>query len=190
MPPVPPQGKQRGGRSNIAVPLHVLKESRAFLFPHLVFLTVAFQRPSPRVLAALGVAVLSAVCPLRPVLAQPSPKVARATRVTRAPRIDGRLDDAMWTAVKPLDDLVQRQPLEGAAPTERSEIYIAYDDEALYIGARLHRVRPQEISRTVTRLPRSCATCSSSSRACAQKGHCPHQKISTAVWPAGAGAAL
>ena len=151
MPPVPPQGKQRSGRSNIAVPLHVLGESRAFLFPPLVFLTVPFQRPSPRVLAALGVAVLSTVYPLRPVPAQPSPKIARATRVTRAPRIDGRLDDAMWTAVKPLDDLVQRQPLEGAAPTERSEIYIAYDDEALYIGARLHRVRPQEISRTFTR---------------------------------------
>ncbi|NCW45407.1 MAG: hypothetical protein EBV77_08030 [Gemmatimonadaceae bacterium] len=83
--------------------------------------------------------------------AQPSAKVARATRVTRAPRIDGRLDEALWAGVRPIDDLVQRQPREGAAPTERSEIFIAYDDEALYIGARLHRVRPQEISRTFTR---------------------------------------
>jgi len=94
------------------------------------------------VLAAMGARVLRA---------QPSPKVARAQRVSRAPRIDGRLDDAIWSTVSPVSDLVQRQPREGAEPTERTEVYIAYDDEAIYIGARLHRKRPEEISRTFTR---------------------------------------
>jgi hypothetical protein len=42
--------------------------------------------------------------------AQPSPKVARAVRVSRAPRIDGRLDDATWSRLTPIADFVQQQP--------------------------------------------------------------------------------
>jgi hypothetical protein len=103
-------------------------------------------------LAALILALLLGVSPrTTPLAAQPSPKVARATRVTRAPRIDGRLDDVTWATVKPVDDLVQLRPIEGAPPTERTEVFIAYDDEALYIGARLHRRVPRDISRTFTR---------------------------------------
>jgi hypothetical protein len=102
------------------------------------------------VAGSLAAALLLAAPPTR-LRGQPSPKVARATRVNRAPRIDGRLDDDSWVKLRPVDDLVQRQPREGAAPTERTEIFIAYDDEALYIGARMHRNRPEEISRTFTR---------------------------------------
>jgi hypothetical protein len=68
--------------------------------------------------------------------AYPRP-VAEAARTNRAPRIDGRLDDEGWTEARVLTDFIQSQPDPGALATERSEIRLLYDDEALYIGAML-----------------------------------------------------
>ncbi|MGE3618235.1 MAG: DUF5916 domain-containing protein, partial [Gemmatimonadales bacterium] len=59
-------------------------------------------------------------------------------RVTEAPVIDGRLDEAVWQSATPLADFVQRQPAEGAPATERTEVRFLTDGEALYIGAWLH----------------------------------------------------
>ena len=102
--------------------------------------------------ASLAVALASLFGPTsRSVGAQPSPKVARAVRVSRAPRIDGRLDDAAWSRLTPIADFVQQQPREGQAPTEATEVFIAYDNEAIYVGARLHRRDPKELARAVTR---------------------------------------
>ena len=36
----------------------------------------------------------------------------------------------------------QRDPDEGATPSQRTEVRLAYDDDALYVGARLHDDRP------------------------------------------------
>ena len=70
---------------------------------------------------------------------------------SQAPRIDGRLDDAAWRAVTPVEDFAQQRPVEGAAPTERTQVFVRYDDDALYIGARMFRNVPQDIARSVTR---------------------------------------
>jgi hypothetical protein len=107
-----------------------------------------FRRPPIAAILAGALAFLHALA----ADAQPSPKVARATRVEgRAPRIDGRIDDAAWARAVRIDDFLQQRPTEGSEPTERTEVYLLYDEEALYVGARMHRARPQEISRTVTR---------------------------------------
>lgn len=53
-------------------------------------------------------------------------------RLTGPVRIDGRGDDAAWAAVPPLP-LTVYLPAYGAAPTERTDIRVAYDDEALYV---------------------------------------------------------
>ena len=63
---------------------------------------------------------------------------ATATRVTAAPTIDGRLDDATWRDARWISGLRQREPREGEPATLATEIAFTYDDEALYIGARLH----------------------------------------------------
>jgi hypothetical protein len=100
--------------------------------------------------AALLSSASGALAP-RTALAQPSPKVARAVRTARAPRIDGRLDDDSWAQLAPISDFVQRQPKEGQAPTEATEVYITYDDEALYVAARMRRRDVKELARAVTR---------------------------------------
>lgn len=84
--------------------------------------------------------------------AQPSTKTAVATRIgDRPPRIDGRLDDAVWRSAKVVDDLVQQRPVEGSTPSERTEVYLLYDEGAIYVGARLFRTDPTKIPRTITR---------------------------------------
>ncbi len=85
-------------------------------------------------------------------IAQPSSKSALATRISGpSPRIDGRLDDQTWTSAQFIDDFAQQRPLEGADPTERTEVSIQYDDVALYVGARLYRRDPRRIPRAISR---------------------------------------
>ncbi|HEY3356517.1 MAG TPA: DUF5916 domain-containing protein [Polyangia bacterium] len=62
----------------------------------------------------------------------------RAVRVTTPPVVDGRLDDPAWSAAPVHRGFVQRQPAEGAAATEDTEVRFVYDDRALYVGIRCH----------------------------------------------------
>ncbi len=64
--------------------------------------------------------------------------VAHAAKRTGNVVIDGKLDDAAWTAATPIGELVQSVPSEGKAPTEKTEIRILYDETAIYIGARMY----------------------------------------------------
>jgi hypothetical protein len=74
-----------------------------------------------------------------------APRVATAARVMNAPRIDGRLDEAEWADAPLLTDFVQREPIEGRAASERTEVRILYDAGALYIGAWLYDREPAGI---------------------------------------------
>ncbi len=77
--------------------------------------------------------------------AQDSARVGRSTRIATAPQIDGRLGEAVWREAQPLTDFVQRDPSEGAPSTERTEVRILTDGEALYIGAWLFDRDPAAI---------------------------------------------
>lgn len=48
--------------------------------------------------------------------------------------MDGLVDEAFWLAIPPSDDFKMQEPKEGGAPTERTEIRIAFDDQNMYIG--------------------------------------------------------
>src|SRR4051812_9239523 len=63
-------------------------------------------------------------------------KDLHAYRITGTPpRIDGRLDDETWALAERIDDLVQNEPDNMQAPSERTVVQIAYDDRYLYIAA-------------------------------------------------------
>jgi len=51
--------------------------------------------------------------------------------------MDGALDESAWSAARAIADFVQREPIEGAAPTDPTDVRIVYDDDAIYIGARM-----------------------------------------------------
>ena len=59
--------------------------------------------------------------------------------------VDGMLDEPAWMQAPAVSGFVQRDPVEGAAPTERTEVFVLYDEEALYVGARLHDTSPDSI---------------------------------------------
>ena len=67
-----------------------------------------------------------------------APPVAEAVRRDGPISLDGKLDDAAWNAAKPITKFTQSQPHEGEPATQRTEIRILYDDQALYIGARVY----------------------------------------------------
>src|SRR6185503_277276 len=60
--------------------------------------------------------------------------VASAVHVTEAPIIDGTLDERVWQEAVPLNGFVQAEPFEGQPGSERTEVRILYDDEAIYVA--------------------------------------------------------
>ena len=63
--------------------------------------------------------------------------VFQATRTTEAPKIDGQLDEPLWAIAPAASGFVQRNPQPGAAASYPTEVHLLYDDQFLYIGARL-----------------------------------------------------
>jgi hypothetical protein len=81
-----------------------------------------------------------------------SPQTVEATRILgTSPRLDGRLTEDVWSGARALSGLLQRDPDEGAPATERTEVRFAYDDDALWIGARMFSTSPSTIRALVTR---------------------------------------
>ncbi|NUP54822.1 MAG: carbohydrate binding family 9 domain-containing protein [Gemmatimonadaceae bacterium] len=72
-------------------------------------------------------------------LSQADPRPSVAATLRREPiSIDGRLTEAAWSAATPITDLHQQTPDEGKPPTERTEIRILFDANAIYVGARMY----------------------------------------------------
>jgi hypothetical protein len=79
-----------------------------------------------------------------PAAAQPAPSSAGAVRGVRAgsalrvdvgPTVDGSLSEGAWANAMPFGDFVQYEPYEGTPATERTEVRILTDADALYVGA-------------------------------------------------------
>ncbi len=81
-------------------------------------------------------------------------KTDRSTNPTHdAPatiRIDGILDESVWQHAG-YSDFTQKDPDESKPPSQQTSVWIAYDNEALYVGARMHDTAPESL---VTRLSR------------------------------------
>src|SRR5688572_12682195 len=77
--------------------------------------------------------------------------VATARRVTETPTIDGLLDEPVWQLAAPLTDFVQADPLEGQPASERTEVRILYDDNAIFVGVICYDSDPSQIITTDTR---------------------------------------
>ena len=80
-----------------------------------------------------------------------NPRTVHATRITVAPHIDGTLDEEIWKQSEPATDFIQRDPDEGKPASERSEVRVLYDDEALYFGCTFYDSEPDKIVARLTR---------------------------------------
>ena len=98
----------------------------------------------PRISVCL--AVLCAATPSASLIAQnihPTPPLeVRAVPLQGAFKLDGRLDDSVWQVAPAATGLRQSHPIGAAVSagdpaTQRTEVRFAYDDAALYVGARM-----------------------------------------------------
>ena len=90
-----------------------------------------------------------------------------AVRVDEPPVIDGLLADDAWRLAAHLSTFVQTAPVEGAAASEPTDVYIAYDGDNLYVGIRARYGEPGLIratARTAIRSRRTIPSPSSSTR--------------------------
>jgi hypothetical protein len=77
--------------------------------------------------------------------------VASARQVADAPTIDGALDEGMWQDAPPLTGFLQAEPFAGQPGSERTEVRILYDDDAIYVGVVCFDRDPSLIVTTDTR---------------------------------------
>ena len=68
----------------------------------------------------------------------------RATRLTEPLVLDGRLDERLYRDTESIGGFVQQEPREGEPATEKTEVWVAYDDAAVYVGARLWESDPSK----------------------------------------------
>ncbi len=48
--------------------------------------------------------------------------------------LDGRIDEDVWQSATPITDFTQQEPVEGAQPSEKTEVRVVFDDDHLYLG--------------------------------------------------------
>ena len=69
----------------------------------------------------------------------------RATRLTAPLRVDGRLDEAVYSSLPPISDFIQSDPVEGVPATEKTEVWLLFDDRALYVTFRVWETQPDQL---------------------------------------------
>ncbi|HEX9892729.1 MAG TPA: hypothetical protein VGA78_02350, partial [Gemmatimonadales bacterium] len=79
-------------------------------------------------------------------VAGPRRTTALARAVSVAPKLDGRLDDAVWSEAVVLGDFVQREPDEGRPASEPTEVRVVYTGAALFIAVRAFDSLPDQIA--------------------------------------------
>ena len=67
----------------------------------------------------------------------------RAVRVAEPLRIDGVLDEAPYQDTQPISDFVQTLPVEGDPATERTEMWVLFDDDHFYLACRCWDSTPE-----------------------------------------------
>ena len=78
-----------------------------------------------------------------PVLAAPQ---GEATRLVQTPKLDGIVAaDAAWAVVTAMTGFTQVQPQEGAPASQRTEVFMGFTDDTLYLGFICHDDEPDQI---------------------------------------------
>jgi hypothetical protein len=115
-----------------------------------------------------ALAVLAAGAASRAVAAPPDPAKAKAKagaktaapikeplqipRLTKAPKIDGVLDNPIWeTEALKLENFVQLTPKENGVPSEKTVAYLGYDEKNLYVAFRAYDTQSSKVRCSITK---------------------------------------
>ena len=67
----------------------------------------------------------------------------RAVRISEPIKLDGRLDEVVYTTTLAFSDFIQQEPREGTPATEKTEVWVLFDDRNIYISARCWDSHPE-----------------------------------------------
>ena len=70
--------------------------------------------------------------------------VLGAVRLETPLQLDGRLDEAFYASVGPVAGFVQNEPFPGEPATERTEVWVSFDDN-LYVSVRAWESEPERM---------------------------------------------
>ena len=111
------------------------------------------MRAKPAGRFRLAVVALLAFHALPLLAASDSTNVAevRVVKTTAPISIDGNLSEPAWQEAPAIGGFKQRDPNEGADASQPTEVRLLFDDDALYVGARMHDAHADSIVRWLTR---------------------------------------
>ena len=67
------------------------------------------------------------------------------------PVVDGRLDEEVWALANVVEDLHEITPNEYDEPSQRTQVFVLYDEDNLYIAAKLWDAEPDAITAQILR---------------------------------------
>ena len=141
----------------------MLRSANAKLSPHELFVKTRRRLGSARA-AALIFAGLNCLGPTGqraagqdktppaqiPVTRSPSKddsnRRIRILRITEAIKIDGSLDEPVWTQAEPANEFRQQEPNEGSPASEKTEVRLLFDDKNIYVGIHAFDSEPSHIN--------------------------------------------
>jgi hypothetical protein len=69
----------------------------------------------------------------------------RAVRLTTPLHVDGKLDEQVYSTVLPITGFIQTEPKERDPATEKTELWIFFDDDSVYVSARMWESQPDRM---------------------------------------------
>ncbi|MCZ6476396.1 MAG: hypothetical protein O6700_08745, partial [Gammaproteobacteria bacterium] len=78
-------------------------------------------------------------------------KSLRAVRTLAPPVIDGRLDEEIWALADVVEDFHEITPDEYEEPSQRTQVFVLFDEDNLYIAAKLWDTEASEITARILR---------------------------------------
>ena len=84
------------------------------------------------------------VAPLTIVRGDNGRVVVRAIHLTEPLHVDGKLDEPVYQANRPADGFIQATPQAGAPATEKTEAWVMFDDNFIYITGKCYDSAPPE----------------------------------------------
>lgn len=81
-----------------------------------------------------------------------APKEISAKRLVKTPKIDGVLNDEIWAlpTTPKAENFILVEPNPGSVPSQSTEVFVLYDDDAIYLAAHLYDSKPDSILRQLS----------------------------------------
>lgn len=84
----------------------------------------------------------------------PAQKAIKIVKTSVAPQIDGWVNEDLWKQAATITEFYQREPNPGAAISEKTEVFICYDQNNIYVGMHCYSapggITAKEMARDVS----------------------------------------